>query len=497
VRRVTATLVVLGLMLAAPAAAGARVVTSFTGGVVAGPVLSSDGRIVLGERQGSGNVPAEVIDPTGARAPQTLATFPAPRVAGWFTQLTLTGTGGVVGVRADVRSFAEPKIGGTELRSSEGRTLLPSAVLGACTGLYPYATGVQVAGGDGFAATLGEDCAAVGGAIRIHGPGGVRTLPTAPGAQTSHLRAAGPYVAWGEVAYGPPFAYAVVLARATTGEVLMRAPVPGFGADDIGLGSDGTVAWVAQTGLRGCTSTLFAASAAVPAPHPVTGPNTPCPFGANASALHGAIAVAGGRVVYPASSTYATLDGSGTGHTIGELPVGGATPGPIAFDGRTLYGVRSDCDGDHLLAVDVSVPGTPPAAIAPDGPICPATLRGSTRRRLDPRTHNLTVPLSCPAGCHGTLRLVQPRRLRERVAGRIEVSGRGAFVARLQPARFVTALAACGSGVRLRATLYRDHLSAVTEYPRTALQLGVLRVRVSGRCRHVAAPAFERRAVIP
>ena len=458
-RRVIVTLIVLGLMLAAPAVTGARVVTTFAKGVVAGPVLSSDGRIVLAQRLGSGNVPAEVIDPTGARAPQTLATFPAPRTAGWFTKLVLTGTGGVVGARVDVRSFAEPKIGGTELRSSQGRTLLPSAVLGACSGKYPYATGVQVAGGDGFVATLGEDCAAGGGAIRVRGPGGVRTLPTAPGAQTTHLRAAGQYVAWGEATLGPPSAYAVVLARATTGEVLMRTPAPGFGADDIGLASDGTIAWVAQTGPRGCTSTLFAASAAVPAPRPVSGPGTPCPFGANPSAAHGAIAVAGGRVVYPAGSAYAILDGSATGHTIGELPVGGATPGPIAFDGRTLYGMRGDCDGVDLLAVDVSVPGTPPAAIAPDGPACPAGLRGSTRRRLDPGTHSLTIPLSCPAGCHGTLRLVQQRRLRERGAGRVEISGRGTFVARCsRPAssrRSPPAAAACACARRSTATTCR------------------------------------------
>ena len=81
-------------MLAAPAPAGAaaRVVASFGGAIVAGPALSSDGRLVIGQRLGSGDIPAVVVDPSGARARQTLATFPAPRVPGWFTQLTLSDT---------------------------------------------------------------------------------------------------------------------------------------------------------------------------------------------------------------------------------------------------------------------------------------------------------------------------------------------------------------------------------------------------------------------
>jgi hypothetical protein len=276
----------------------------------------------------------------------------------------------------------------------------------------------------------------------------------------------------------------------------MRAPVSGSGPEDIGLGSDGTIAWITHAIRRGCTGLLAVASAAQPVPRTLAAPELPCPFGTDAYASHGSLAVAGGRIVYPSSPAYAVVDAGGA-RTVGELIATNGAPGPIAFDGRTLYGVRSECDGDRLLAVDVTVPGTPPAAIAPDGPDCPAALRGSTRRRLDPRTHGLTVPLSCPAGCRGTLRLVQVRRLRERVAARTDISGRGALTVRLQPARFVTALAACGNGVRLRATLYRDHPPVGSEYPRQPLQLGVLRVRSSGRCRQVAGPPFQRRATIP
>jgi hypothetical protein len=107
------------------------------------------------------------------------------------------------------------------------------------------------------------------------------------------------------------------------------------------------------------------------------------------------------------------------------------------------------------------------------------------------------VKLGCPAGCHGTLRLVQQRALRERVAGLRDVSGRGAFTARVQLPRWAAGLAACGRGVRLRATLYRAALPAVTRAPRTPLDLGVLRVRSAAPCRHIAGPAFERRVRIP
>ena len=159
-------------------------------------------------------------------------------------------------------------------------------------------------------------------------------------------------------------------------------------------------------------------------------------------------------------------------HTVGEPIAPNGAPGPIAFDGRTLYGVRGECDGHRLIAVDVTVPGTPPAAVAPDGPARPVALRGSAKRRLDPRTHSLTVPLACPAGCRGTLRIVQQRGLRERIAARVEVSGRGALRIRLASRRYVTALAACGTGVRLFAKLYRDQLPAATASPRTPLALG-------------------------
>lgn len=483
--------------LGATAPVQARVVATSVTGFVAGPALAADGRLVLGERHGSGDIAAVVIDPAGARAPQTLAVFgAAPR--GSFTAMTLAGTGGVVGVQRDARVFSEPRIGGSELRSSEGRTLLPSAILGSCPHAFPFSPGFAVAGGVGFAATLGEDCGALGGPIRVHGPGGVVTLPTAPGGQTSLLRAAGHYLAWAEVTPGPPTAFSVVLADALTGTVLVRSPTAGhLGPDDLAVGADGTLAWIAQARFPGCSGVLFAASAAHPAARELSGPQTPCPFGAGSSSGRGAMAVAGGRIVYPSSPAFAVTDGSGTGSLVADLPALNGAAGPIAFDGRTLYGVRNDCDADRLLAVDVTAGGAAPTAISsPDGPGCPAARTGSARLRLD-RTHAVRVRLACPAGCRGTLRLVQQRGSRERVAGQREVGGRGAISVRVQLAPYAAGLAACAGGLRLRATLYRDALPMPTRNPRTALALGVLRVRSSERCRHGAGPGFERRVPMP
>src|SRR3954471_738387 len=121
-RALPAALLTIGLALSAVAApAGARLVTTFGSPIVAGPALSPDGRLVLGERLGSGDIPAIAVDPSGARAQQTLATFPAPGVPGWFTRLTLLGTGGVLAAKVDARSFETPKIGGTRLQSTAGR----------------------------------------------------------------------------------------------------------------------------------------------------------------------------------------------------------------------------------------------------------------------------------------------------------------------------------------------------------------------------------------
>ena len=490
---VWAVLVTLG----AAAPVQARVVATSTTGFVAGPALAADGRLVVGERHGGGDIAAVVIDPAGARAPQTLAVF-AAAPAGSLTSVTLTGTGGVVGVQRDARVFGDPRIGGTELRSSQGRTLLPSAVLGACPHPFPFSPGFAVAGGGGFAATLGEDCGAVGGPIRVHGLGGVVTLPAAPGGQTSLLRAAGRYVAWAEVTPGPPIAYAVVLADALTGTVLLRIPTAGhLGADDLAVGADGTLAWIAEARFPGCAGVLFAASVAQPAARELSGPQTPCPFGAGSHSGHGAIAIAGGRVVYPSSPAFAVTDGSGTGNLVADLPALNGAAGPIAFDGRTLYGVRNDCDADRLLAADVTAGGPAPTAVtAPDGPDCPAARTGSAHLRLD-RTHAVRVTLACPAGCRGTLRLVQQRGARERVAGQREVGGRGALSVRVQLAPYAAGLAACAGGLRVRATLYRDALPLPARNPRTALALGVLRVRSTGRCRHGAGPGFERRVPMP
>ena len=91
-------------LLCAGRAAEARVVATSATSFVAGPALASDGRLVVGERTLGGAVVAAAIDPTGARARQTLAIFPAAPY-GSFTTLGLTGTGGVVGAQVDGRTL--------------------------------------------------------------------------------------------------------------------------------------------------------------------------------------------------------------------------------------------------------------------------------------------------------------------------------------------------------------------------------------------------------
>jgi len=288
----------------------------------------------------------------------------------------------------------------------------------------------------------------------------------------------------------------VVLARASTAAIALRIPVAGFGAQDLAVAADGTIAWLAPSDPRGCaqaayTQTVYVASFAEPTPRALTGPGAPCAFGSSPSSSHGAMAIAAGRVVYPAGESYAVTDPGGGAHLVSELPANSNGPGPIAFDGHTLYAVRTDCDAERLLAVDVDAAGPPPPAALQYGyPVsCPVAPAGSSRARLSPR--GVTVRVSCPAGCRGTLRLTQEHRRNERLAGRREVSGRGTLTARVPLARYAAGLAGCGGGLRLRAYLDQTVYPAAQRTTRSIQWLGLVRVSAAGRCRRLAAPPFQ------
>jgi hypothetical protein len=67
----------------------------------------------------------------------------------------------------------------------------------------------------------------------------------------------------------------------------------------------------------------------------------------------GCAATAQARVLF--SSTKGLMAGPARAAD-GRLVVAERIPGGV-FDGRTLYAIRSDCDADRLLAIDVDAPG--------------------------------------------------------------------------------------------------------------------------------------------
>jgi hypothetical protein len=473
-------------VIACPGAAQARVLLSSTAGLVTGPALAPGGRVVVGERGPGATVRVLALDPRGRRSRRVLGGFStagAPR--GGFASVLLTGTGGVIGVTIDANSD-DPK-SGPAVQASRGLTLLPSARLGSCA--PPSALGlgsrVDVAGGRGFAATL-ENCRTLAADVRVHDAAGERTIPAAPGTQTSMLRAAGRYVAWRE--YGSAGG-AVVLARAATGRVLRRIAVPSFGPEDLAVGADGSLVWIATSGRRGC-SALYAVSADRPAPRALTGVASPCAFGSDGFSGQSTLAIAGGRVVYPSSPRWVLADGAGGAKPIAGIAIG-MPAGLIAFDGRTLYAVRAGCDADRLLALDVDAPGALPTgpAYPPDNSTCPVTRTGPDRLRVS-TLRRVRIRLHCPNGCHGELRLVQQRRYRERIAGRLRTGGRGTLTVHVPLARYAAALASCPSGLRVAARFHRFTATSARAGSPFGQELGVLRLRAAGPCRPGRGPRF-------
>jgi hypothetical protein len=307
------------------------------------------------------------------------------------------------------------------------------------------------------------------------------------------LRAAGPMVGWIETHYpgGRPASWAVV-GRAATGQVLLRVPL-----DEVfvfwTLGSDGTVVFI--TG--GCA--MRVASPAAPATRTFTLPAQLCPaIGPDTNPL----SIADGRVVYAASSSavasadrFAVTDLRGAAHAVAEASTGPAGAlSQTAFDGRTAYVVRIDCDADRLLAIDADATVSLPPATRSTAERCPVRRAGSALLRVAPDAR-VRVALRCPHGCRGTLRLVEQRRgRRERPAGQVRyVAGAGSVVVRPRIARYARALAGCSGGLRVAAIL---HPIGARRGPATSdlgHGFGTFRIVSRSRCRHAGGPAFTPR----
>lgn len=473
-------------------AGAAQVLATSANGFVAGPVRAADGRLVVGERLADGAIRALAVDPLGARAPQTLATFPAvAQTAARYTTLTLSGSGGVVAASYAQREVHDPHAGTADIVLTRARSLLPSAPLASCTARSRFIDEIGVAAGAGFVATTGEDCSSIARQVVVHGAGAARVVPAGAGAQITLVRAAGPYLGWAEIAPADPafvnFTHAVVLARADTGAVLLRAPVGGLGADDLTVGEDGSLVWARRTaipGAPGCGVTLYAASLAEPAPRALTDPATPCPSVLSS----GELASTAGRVVYAWGAGWAVTGGATPAHAIAELPA--STSATVAFDGQRAYATSAACDADRLLAVDVDAAGPAPAPprLPYDQSPCPVTRTSASGVRLGV-SRRVGLTLSCPRGCRGTIRLVQEHRGKERLAGSTPVAGQGALAARVVVARYAAALAGCGNGLRLRATL-DQRLGSSGAGVVVRQSLGLLRARSAGACRRIAAPPF-------
>ena len=475
--RATTALLALLLGVAASPASGADNVSFSITSYEGGPVLAADGRVVIGERLAGGARRILAIHPNHVF--NEIARFPPPADPQTFHVLRLAGSGGIVTATLDTYhdvTDSEAEQATPTLLSSRAYMVLPTlAPLATCDPVRPdFPESIRAAGGDAFAALAGDDCGATA-AVRLRNPNATLTVPAEtanafPPTSISDLRAAGPFATWTEIRLdnGPKATFTAV--RGATGEVLLRTP----GVSRYGLGSDGTIV-TADSGA--CTMRVVSLA-------PLAQRTVPLPAGM-CPGFFGQIAIAGGRVVYPVLGSYAVADLQGAAHLIGDLPVATGAPGPIAFDGRTLYGVRALCYEELLLAVDTTVPAAAPLPSTPPPSLltCPMRRAGSGRVRVA-TDHRVSIHVRCPSGCRGTLRLVQQRRgRRERRIGSVDfVSGAGSFVLRPRVARYARALAGCSGGLRAVAQVHRTNDGTTG--------LGAYRILSRTACRHAGGPAF-------
>ncbi len=492
-----ATLVLAVLLLAASAPrAGATVIASSSRGFDGGPALASDGRLVVGELRGNGALAVLAIDPL-TRTATGLAASPPLADPLTYNVLDVSGTGGVV--TASVRRFREatgPQSGPEHdipvPKGSRVSTLLPfAAPLSACARRQTFSDH-DAAGGDGFVASIGGECAPTSTVVTIRHASGTLTIPAAP--ETSPfagepptpniklLRAAGPMVSWVEEHHDPRGGVlrTVVVARGATGQVLLRAVLPAFPAQ-IGLGRDGTVAF---TGL---ICSIGIVSPAAPAVRELRLPANLCPFSRSSRSL----AVAGGRIVFGASTGYAIADLQGAVRPLAEArPRAGNVGSPVAFDGRTIFVVDPGCFADHLLAIDADLAAGPlPAAQQLPKVPCPLRRSGSGRLRAG-SDGRVRIALHCEQGCRGTLRLVQQRAgRRERLVGEAAYGhAPGPVVVRVRLAAYARRLAGCAGGLRANAIVFA---SRNTPGNLGSRGLGAYRITSASTCRRTGGPPFS------
>lgn len=484
-RATTAMLLAVLLGVAASPASGAVPISVTGTQYEGGPVLAGDGRVVIGERLRDGGRRVIAIN-LHTRVLNEIARFPAPAEPNNFHILRLAGSGAAVTATLDTfLAVTDPTVEGAmpSLRSSRAFILLPSGPpLATCDPVNAsQPVTISTASGDGFVALTEDDCGQTS-AIHLRGANGTISIPVAGAGPfpplVSDLRAAGPFVTWTErrlTDSGPTASF--VAARGATGEVLLRAPV----VRRYGLAGDGTIV-AAEFGA--CS--LRVVTLAPLAQRDVALPSGLCP------GFFGAVAVAGGRAVYPVGGGYAISNLQGAAHLVEELAVDTILPAPIAFDGRTLVGVRERCHDELLLAVDTNVVAAAPLPIAvpPSTQTCPVRRAGSGRVRVAPDLR-VSIRVRCPKGCRGTLRLVEQRRgSRERLIGSVDyASAGGSFVLRPRIARYARALAGCRGGLRAVAKVH--HTGDRTK------GLGVYRILSRTRCRHTGGPAFKAPASWP
>jgi len=274
--------------------------------------------------------------------------------------------------------------------------------------------------------------------------------------------------------------HTLVIARGSTGQVLARVVVGRY-AVMLGLGSDGTALVTRTVSDFPCATNVVSPSA--PALRRI---ELRPPF---CMTSNGSVAVSGGRFVYATSSGYGVADLDGAVHALAVATgTGGIGGGPVAFDGRTAFVVRPDCDRDRLLAIDADVTGTPPSSALVAPRRCSVRRSGSSRLRVG-RRGDVRVALRCSKGCRGTLRLVQQRRRgRERTVGSADYAAEpGRIVLRPKLAGFAQRLAGCKGGLRVAAVLFNTR--------ETRRGLGFYRIASHARCRRSRGPAF--RAPLP
>lgn len=481
------TLVLAALVACTGFVSGARAATiaSSVQGFTGGPVLGPNGRVIVGEHRGNGALRVLSIASATAGSAQLVAfgPLPDPRDHALLhldgSGATITGTYGTFRLTGAREVFLGRKL------TSRVFTISPGlASLGSCTPARSQLTELAAAG-DGFAATVGEDCAPDRSTLRIRTAQGTHVIRAelGPGDRTdftpdiSDLRATGPVVAWVETRLpvsGPGPTITLVVARGATGEILLRTRLDDF-AYAIGLGPDGTVV---LPNLADCS--IGAISPAAPTLRRIGLPAGLCPLPA------GAAIVAGGRVLYLTFGGYASTDGRGAAHFLRDTA---GSRSQIAFDGRTAYVTRIDCDADRLVSVDPVAAGTPPALPLPTLRSCPVR-RASPSRLSSTPSGLVSIGLRCPAGCRGTLRLVQQRvGGRERRVGTVDyASGPGRVVVRPRIAAFARALAGCSGGLRVNAVLFPA--SDDRTVPARGKGLGTYRINSRSRCRRSGGPAF-------